>query len=67
MSELRVNWRRALAGLGTVSLGFDVDSIRSVYFADDFTSRVFEAEPYAARGERDTLNSTDGSTTRASS
>ena len=31
-----------------------------LYFADDFTSRVFEAAPYAARGERDTLNSTDG-------
>ena len=30
------------------------------YFDDDFTTKVFEAEPYAARGERDTLNSSDG-------
>ena len=31
-----------------------------LYFADDFTTKVFEAEPYAKRGERDTLNSSDG-------
>ena len=31
-----------------------------LYFGDDFTKRAFEAEPYAARGERDTLNSADG-------
>jgi protocatechuate 3,4-dioxygenase beta subunit len=31
-----------------------------LYFDDDFTSEVFEAEPYSGRGGRDTFNDGDG-------
>lgn len=31
-----------------------------LYFADDFTAKVFESEPYASAGAPDTLNADDG-------
>lgn len=30
-----------------------------LFFPDEFTNQVFTAQPYAAKGQRDTLNSTD--------